>query len=104
MRNLNSNEIPKAMLAFGDKLKRIQINGKPLATGADLTTIVINPDISIGEIRQATGANDKDILTFVRQLYIRTMSEIIKETFGGDILNIPTVSFTSNDNNIILNY
>ncbi|MHA1624661.1 MAG: hypothetical protein ACTSWH_06000 [Promethearchaeota archaeon] len=73
-------------------------------TGSDEKTIVVNKELSLGEIKQQFDVPEDNILAIIRQLYIRLMSSIIKEKIGGDIANIPTVSFIENNGLIHMNY
>lgn len=104
MRNLTKNETVECLGHFGKKLRTMQINGKPLITGADEKTIVVNSEISMQEIQQTYGIKENTLVDFIRQLYIRTISSIIKEAVKDDIANLPTVSFSSNGHTINLNY
>lgn len=104
MRNLTKEETKAVIAAFGEKLKTIDINGKPLVTGFDEHVIAVNPKITIDEIQHTFGVPDKNILSFIRQLYLRLISKIIQETIGGDIIHAPTVSFIENNNIIQINY
>jgi len=104
MRNLTQPETVVVITAFGKRLQGIRINGKPLVTGSDEKTIVMNKELSLDEIKQQFPVPEDNILAIVRQLYIRLMSSVIQEKIGGDIANIPTVSFIENNGLIQLNY
>ena len=103
MRNLTSAEQIKAITAFTKSLESISIGTKQLVVASDSKTIAINPELTIDEIQAKTGAKE-DLLGFIRQLYIRTISSVVKKTIDDDIANLPTVSFTINGNMIMLNY
>jgi hypothetical protein len=64
-----------------------------------------NPDLTIDEINATLGTNDASKVDFLRQLYIRGGSKIIKKMFPDEVIvNIPTISFEENGNAINLSY
>lgn len=104
MRNLTKKETKAVIAAFCEKLKTIEVNNKPLITGFDEHVIAVNPKITIEEIQHTFEIPDKDILAFIRQLYLRLITKIIKDVVGGDIIHAPTISFIENNNIIQINY
>ena len=104
-RNLRREETKQVILAFIGIIKNVQINSKPLVVNATSRAIATNPQISIEEIQQTLGVEDKTKLDFIRQLYIRSGDKIIKELFPDEnILNIPVLSFEENGASISLSY
>jgi len=104
-RNLRKEEKKMVIQAFLDIIKNIQINNKPFITNVTTKMISLNPQITVEEIQRTIGVNDKTKLDFIRQLYIRSGSKILKELFPNDnILNIPVLSFEENGQAIKLNF
>lgn len=104
MRNLTTQEARKVIFNFNNSLKGLVINNKAFALGADEEYIHLNPEITIEEIRQTFGIKEENKLDFVRQLYLRTISNRIKTEIEDSIANPPTISFTMSGENIQLNY
>jgi len=104
LRNLSKDETIEMIIQFGKNLQSVKINNKQLVTASDAENIFINEKISIDEIKNNYPIQDSNILSFVRQLYFRAMPVIIRERVKDPIANIPTVSFTINNNVIHMNY
>jgi len=104
-RNLKNVEKKEVILAFVSILKNLSLNDKPLVVNATSRTITTNPNITIEEIQQTLGVQEKTKLDFIRQLYIRSGLKLLKELFPDDnILNMPVISFEENGQTISLNY
>jgi len=104
-RNLKRDEVKQFIIEFVSTVREIRINGKPFANKATSKVIGTNPDLSIEEIQHALGVPDETKVDFLRQLYIRGGSSIIKKIFPDEnIVNIPTISFEENGNAINLSY
>jgi hypothetical protein len=104
-RNLRKDEVKQFIVEFVSTVREIRINGKPFANKATTKVIGTNPDLSIEEIQHALGVPDKTKVDFLRQLYIRGGSAIIKKLFPDEnIVNIPIISFEETGNAINLSY
>jgi hypothetical protein len=104
-RNLKKEEVKKFIIAFTQTVKAISINGKPFATKITPKLIGTNPDLSIEEINKTLNINDSSKVDFVRQLYVRGGSSLLKTIFPDEVIvNLPTVSFVEEGNAIYLNY
>ena len=104
-RNLKKNEIKPVIEGFINILKNITINQKPLVVNATTKTISLNPQITIEEIRDTLGIHDESKVDFIRQLYVRSGTKLLKQLFPEEnILNMPVVSFEENGNSIRLHF
>lgn len=104
MRNLTKSETQKLILAFGERLKKIKINNKELVTSCDHQTFFINENLTFDEIKSSLKLEEDNLLAFIRQLFIRSSTGIIKEITEDRIANIPVVSFLLSNNIIQMNY
>ncbi len=104
-RNLKKDEVKQFIIEFTRSVREIKVNGKPFANKTTPKVIGTNPDLSMEEIRHTLGIDDKTKVDFLRQLYIRGGSALLKKVFPGEnIVNIPTISFEENGNAINLSY
>jgi len=104
-RNLKPSEKKEVIVAFMKILKNVKINNKQFVINATPKSITTNPQISIEEIRKTFNVHDKTKLDFVRQLYIRSGTQILGSLFPEEnILNLPVISFEENGHSITLNY
>lgn len=104
-RNLRKNEVKVIIKGFTKILENIYINDKPIIVSATVNSITMNPEVPMEEIQQVFQIREKTKLDFIRQLYIRSGTKLIKELFPNDnILNIPMVSFEENGQAIMMRY
>jgi hypothetical protein len=104
-RNLKKDEKQETIKAFIAILKNIEINNKPFIVNSTTKSITTNPQITIEEIQKTLGIYEDTKMDFVRQLYIRSGTTILRQLFPEeDILNMPVLSFEENGHNIKLSY
>jgi hypothetical protein len=104
-RNLKKEEVKDFIIAFTQTVKAITINGKPFANKVTPKVIGTNPDLTVEEINKTLNIDDSSKVDFVRQLYVRGGSSLLRTVFPEEVIvNLPTVSFTEEGNAIYLSY
>jgi len=104
-RNLKRQEAKQVILAFIDLLKTLSINNKGFVVNANTKAISTNPQITIEELQKTLGITENSKLDFIRQMYIRSGNDIVKNLFPDEnILNLPVISFKANGESISLQY
>ncbi len=104
-RNLKKEEVNEFIKEFIIVVKGITINGKPFANSISRKGIGLNPELTIEEMQKVLDINDKSKVDFIRQIYVRAGFSVIKRLFPDEVIvNLPTVSFQENGNEISLNY
>ncbi len=104
-RNLRKDEVKEFVKEFTVVVKGIRINGKPFANSINRKGIGTNPELTIEEMQHVLDIKDKSKVDFIRQIYIRAGFSIIKKLYPDEtIVNLPTISFQENGNEITINY
>ena len=88
------HEITKLFLK---ELDLIKINGKKLVSRYNNDTIIINPDISLSEIKSELKDNSlKDYSEFVKNYYHFNFDKYVDLVFGESVISIHEIPFSIN--------
>jgi len=99
----------KIITKLFEKLLMFKLGSVPIVTMANKNIILINNEITLDDLNLFMKNNGSVVqydsfVDFIIEFYAIKASEILKEVGESPEASIPTISFTQNGNNIIVNF